>query len=205
MTEARLDEIRAVISEYHDSKRLPHVLGVERETVSLCRIMGISESDTLSLRFAALLHDSTKNRSAEWHFEYLKKNGYTVSPDTVKSHKTLHQLSGAYFARETYPDDIDDVAFSAIMRHTTGENMSQTDEILFLADYIEETRTFGDCVALRKYFYVHIETNSDRRVVMNKTLLKAFDMTISDLIANRKYIHSGTVCARNRYLEMIKE
>ena len=78
--------------------------------------------------------------------------------------------------------------------------MSLLQKLMYLADYIEPTRTFPDCVALRKFFYDRIGTG-DREAVLRETLILSFDMTISDLIAHKEPIHRDTVAARNFLLD----
>lgn len=201
ITETDLDWVRTQIPSYHDAKRLPHVLAVEKATAELCSFLGIDEDTCRSLRFAALMHDCTKNWTAEKHLNYLKAKGLAVSEDMRRSKKTLHQTSGAIYAFELYPDLMDETAFSAISKHTTAGEMSTEDAVLFLADYIEETRTFPDCVTLRGYFHELVRSSSDTpEIILARTMLYALDMTITDLIKNGKYINRDTVFARNFYL-----
>ena len=77
--------------------------------------------------------------------------------------------------------------------------MSFSEKIVYLADYIEPTRTFEDCVKLRDYFYSNI-TIRDKYDVLRQTLIKSFDMTIIDLIKQGELIHPDTVSARNSLL-----
>ena len=191
------DRIRNEIGAYVGDKRLRHVLGVEAECLSLAVLFGLTGEETEQLARAALLHDITKGFSREEHLAYLDRIGVPVPEDTLRSEKTLHALSGAFFARETYPEAVDDAVFSAILFHTTGrEDMSLLQKLMYLADYIEPTRTFPDCVTLRRFFYDRIATG-DRYEVLNETLIRSFDMTIADLIERREPIHRDTIAARN--------
>jgi len=178
-------------------KRLAHILGTEEECLRLAALFSLSEEETEQLATAALLHDITKRFSREEHLSYLDALGREVGEDFLRSEKTLHALTGAFYAREHYPDMVDDAVFSAILFHTTGRaDMSLLQKLLYLADYIEPTRTFPDCVTLRQYFYDRIE-HGDRMKVLNDTLIVSFDMTISDLLKERRPIHSDTVAAWN--------
>ncbi len=178
-------------------KRLSHILGTEEECLRLAEIFSLTEEETEQLATAALLHDITKRFSREEHLAYLEAIGREVGEDFLRSEKTLHALTGAFYAREHYPEAVDDAVFSAILFHTTGrEDMSLLQKLLYLADYIEPTRTFPDCVTLRQYFYDRIG-NGDRMKALNDTLIFSFDMTISDLLKGRCPIHSDTVAAWN--------
>ncbi|MBR6426503.1 MAG: HD domain-containing protein [Clostridia bacterium] len=201
INEEELERVRSEITRYHDQKRIPHVMGVEKACCELCAFLGLDGNTALSLRFAALMHDCTKNWKTEKHLMYLKNKGVFISEDMLRSEKTLHQLSGAYFTREIYPVFTDETVFSAISKHTTGGRMTICDAVLFLADYIEETRTFPDCVTLRGYFHELVRSSSDTpEIILARTMLYALDMTITDLIKNGKYINRDTVFARNFYL-----
>lgn len=74
--------------------------------------------------------------------------------------------------------------------------MSLTQKLMYLADYIEPTRSFDDCIKLRNYFYGNIESGSKLKV-LNDTLILSFDMTIENLIKQRNPIHPDTIAARN--------
>jgi len=82
--------------------------------------------------------------------------------------------------------------------------MSLSEKIIYLADYIEDTRTFEDCIRLRKFFYDGIADAKDERekmAVLRDTLILSFDMTIKGLIEERTPIHSDTTAARNFLIE----
>ena len=100
-------------------------------------------------------------------------------------------------AKELFPDDADETVFSAIRWHTTGKaGMTLTEKLMYLADFIEPTRTFPDCVRLRGYFYSRIGEN-DKNAVLDSTLILSFDMTVTELISSGQPIHPDTVAARN--------
>lgn len=187
------NEIKATVRE----RRLPHILGTEAECLRLAGLFALDERQTEQLATAALLHDITKHFSGDEHLAYMETLGETVDESFILSEKTLHALTGAYYARQHFPEAVDDAVFSAIRFHTTGRaDMTLLEKLLYLADFIEPTRTFPDCVALRQYFNDRIAEN-DPEAVLHDTLILSFDMTISDLIKLRCPIHPDTVAARN--------
>lgn len=194
------DELRQDIKQYISEKRYSHVLGVEEETMSLSDIFSVSSEIKEKLGIAALLHDITKKFTKEQHLKYASERNILIPEINLKNEKTLHAITGAYFAKEKYPNLCDDTVFNAILYHTTGRfGMSFSEKIVYLADYIEPTRTFEDCVKLRDYFYSNI-TIRDKYDVLRQTLIKSFDMTIIDLIKQGELIHPDTVSARNSLL-----
>ncbi|MBQ8401683.1 MAG: hypothetical protein IJX14_07120, partial [Clostridia bacterium] len=107
-----------------------------------------------------------------------------------------------------FPSYADPDVVSGVRWHTTGhDGMTDFEAIVYLADYIEATRTFPDCVTLRQYFYGELEkahTAAERETALQKTMLLAFDMTIRILMEESAPIDSDTIAARNYYLCKLK-
>ena len=77
--------------------------------------------------------------------------------------------------------------------HTTGKNhMTLLDKILYLADYIEETRDFPGVDKARELAQIDIDS----------ALLYCYDQTLTELVARGKLIHSDTIAAYN---DMIRQ
>lgn len=193
----KTDVIRREIAGHMGERRLPHVLGVEEECGRLAELFALSSQDRERLIIAALLHDITKYYSEEEHLRFLEGKGVFLTDDSRRCVKTLHALSGAYRARELYPDAVDEEVFTAIRYHTTGRaGMGLLEKLLYLADYIEPTRTFEDCVELRNYFYDRLEKGLPKEQVLNEALLLSLDMTLADLTKQNKPIHVDTLEAK---------
>ena len=192
---------KSYIKSVQKDKRFLHTLGVADEAISLGKIFLPKKLE--KLYFTGLLHDITKDFSTEKHLELCSKYGIEISPDIAP--KLLHSKTGAAYARDKFGEDyIDSEVYNAIFRHTTGSvNMSIFDIIIYLADYIEQGRTFEDCVYLRKFFYDRIkkaDTKEERLEVLRKTLVLSFDLTIKNLIDEGKPIDSDTINSRNYFL-----
>ena len=79
--------------------------------------------------------------------------------------------------------------------------MTLFDALIYLADYIEKTRTFKDCVRLRRYFYKNLKKgNDDKLEVLRKTLILSFDYTIKNLIEEGLPIDNTTNEVRNYFI-----
>jgi nicotinate-nucleotide adenylyltransferase len=194
VTEEDLIRLRGELNKFISGKRLSHSLAVEEEVAELAVLFGLSENNSNRLRAAAILHDITKELSVDGHLELCKKHSLEVTEDDLKSPKVFHSLTGAYEAMELYPETIDRETFNAIKYHTTGRaGMTLFDKLLYLADYIEKTRTFTDCVKLREYFYSKPASVGH----LNKTLLISFDMTLKNLEDEGQFVHPSTLIARN--------
>ena len=196
-----IEDIRNVVKSLTSEKRFSHIIGVEKETYELGKIFLPEKSEKLKL--AGLLHDITKNFSYDKQIELCKE--YKIMLDEYTVPKMLHSKTGCEFAKRTFGEDVvDDEIYSAIYYHTTGkENMSLFQAIIYLADYIEETRTFPDCITLRCYFYDKIKnavSYKDKLKALRDTLILSFDMTLKNLIEENKVIDFDSIKARNYYI-----
>ncbi len=197
-----IDNIREIVKSYMSSKRFTHTIGVEKEAYNLALIFVPQKAE--KLRLAGLLHDITKDFNTEKQIELCNEYGIFVDL-TNFTPKLLHSKTGCEFALRIFGDDIiDGEIYNGILYHTTGrENMTLFEAIIYLADYIEETRTFEDCVNLRKYFYENIDlavSYDEKLEVFRKTMVYSFDLTIKNLINEGKKIDKDTINARNYFL-----
>ena len=113
--------------------------------------------------------------------------------------KTLHARTAAAQIPVDYPAFADPLIVSAVRWHTTGHaGMTLTEKLLYLADYIDASRTFRSCVLLRRYFWgAEPEKLTPQE---RKTLLLSYDMTIRDLLEEGTPVAADTVEARNELL-----
>ncbi len=199
ITEKKLNALRASVADEMSAKRFCHTLGVEREIERLSDIY--CPSKVMLLRAAALLHDITKEYSIEEHKKVMERYGADTSDMRAENSKLFHSLTASMLIPDKYPEYADPEIICAVRVHTTGcADMSLFDKLLYLADYIEDTRTFEDCVALRRFFYDGIEKGCERLEHLDRTLIMSFDMTLQDLIARGKTISHNTLEARNSLL-----
>lgn len=157
------------------------------------------------LRAAALLHDVTKELSTEEQVKILTDHNVAVGELELMSPKTLHAQTAALVIADSYTEFATPELLSAVRRHTTGDpEMTVCDAIIYLADYIDMSRRFEDCIRLREYFWGADPENmseSERTRHLWKTLLLSFDMTVSALVREGAPISIETLAARN---EMIR-
>ena len=196
LTEADIDTLREKIRPYYTEKRYLHTLSVEKEAVKLGEIY--LHDELMRLRAAALLHDITKIADYEKQLQYCAEFGIIMNIEEGTSPEVLHALTGASVAERDFVEFVDDGIVGAIRRHTTGDGaMTVFDALIYLADYIEETRTFEGCRALRSYFWDRIECGDDKKEVLLDTLIHSFDMTVKHLLDKGSVIDLNTIEARN--------
>lgn len=121
-----------------DSHRYQHTLGVMYTCAALAMVHGV---DLGKAQTAGLLHDCAKCIPNEKKLKLCKKHEIPVTPFEKENPFLIHAKLGAYLARKKYKVE-DEEILSAIRCHTTGkEAMTALEQILFIADYIEPTRS----------------------------------------------------------------
>lgn len=192
--EALRRSVSSVISPY----RLEHTFGVESMVVRIGALYCPEQLDVL--RAAALLHDVTKELSVDEQCDILRSHGLTPTEEQLASPATLHSLTASLIIPEKYPEFATDDVLSAVRYHTTGrENMTLCEKIIYLADYIDETRKYDDCIALREEFFAPKldEMSIDGLLKhLNRVILHSLDMTVSDLEEKGRIVSSDSLRAR---------
>ena len=204
ITDADIIKLEEDIRPYLTGKRYLHTLAVAEEAVQIGRYF--LPEKIQKLRVAALLHDITKKDDEKKQLQYFEEFGIILRGSEKYSEKTFHARTAACVAKRDFSYITDDEIISAIGLHTTGKyDMTVFDAIVYLADYIEKTREFPDCVKLRKYFYDRILSEDDKYAVLVDTMIYSFDLTISNLMKESSVIDEDTIGARNFYVtEKIK-
>ena len=152
-----------------DERRVPHVRGCEEEAVRLAKRWG---ADAEKAAAAGILHDCTKKLSFDKQLILCEKYGIILDISERQSPQLLHAKTGAAVAKAVFgmPEDI----CRAICRHTTGKpQMSLLEKIIYLADYIEPTRSFPGVDTLRELAY------SD----LDMALMRGLEMSVEDIRA----------------------
>lgn len=208
ITEGMLEVLRARIEGEMSQKRFRHTLAVERMTERLCALF--CPEETMRMRAAALLHDVTKEKNATEQIALCERFGLAVTEADLRSPKTLHARTGAAVIPSAFPECNDPMIVSAVRWHTTGRaDMSITEKILYLADYIDDSRTFESCVTLRNHFWDTNPAACDMQTRLRNlraTLILSYDMTIGDLLERGKTVAIDTIEARNfLILEELRE
>lgn len=171
-------ELRPIALSYLKPKRMPHVLGTEQEAAYLAEKYG---ADGTAARIAALLHDCTKKLDMDQQLSLCRRYGIKLDPLEQVSLKLLHSKTGAAVAREKF--GVSDEIYNAIFYHTTGKaDMTLLEKIIYLADYIEPSRSFPGVDELRRA--VHTD--------LNEGLYRALLDSIAELRGYGNPVHPHT-------------
>lgn len=202
ITEKILDTLRENVKGSMSPKRFVHTAAVEEMIARLCALY--CPEYTLQLRAAALLHDLTKELTPEAQEELCA--AYDIPTDDLQrlSPKTYHAKTSAARIVRDFPQFADTIIVDAVRWHTTGHaGMTLTEKLLYLADYIDDSRTFSSCVLLRRYFFgaePELMTKEERERHLRATLLLSYEHTLKDLLAEGAPIDEDTIRARNELL-----
>lgn len=126
-------------------KRFYHSLEVAKMALKLNEILGLN-LDKNKVYLAGILHDCAKLYEKEFLWNILLSISDKVDLSSIKDYPQVwHSFAGSIIAKDTYGID-DEEILSAIFYHTTGNsNMTMLEKLIFVSDYIEESRT-GDWV-----------------------------------------------------------
>ncbi len=201
-----LQALRERVTADMSEKRARHTLAVE-EMVARLAALYCPEKEQM-LRVSALLHDVTKEWSTDRHAEFLIKHEIAPTAMDLAAPKTLHARTAALLIPEQYPEYASDEVISAVRWHTTGrEDMTLGEMLVYLADYIDQSRTFPDCVKLRCAFWDACPENmpeAERLMHLERVLVLSFDMTVAGLLAEGAPISPDTFRARNSLILKLK-
>ena len=200
-TEELLCLLRNQVKERLSEKRYLHTLGVERAALRIgekCLPEALGE-----LRVAALLHDISKELTTERQLDILSKLP-DVTEDDILSEGVHHSLSAPYVALQEFPEYATDNVLSALKNHTTGApDMSVFDEIIFLSDFVEDTRKYQACINAREKLFNLLDLAKDGEEcleILHLSVIETLDFTIKYLIDKQMYLNGRTVATRNAFL-----
>lgn len=184
----------AAVKREMGEHRFHHTLAVAKESIRLSEAFCLCESDAKRLFVAALLHDYTKAYSHEQQLALADEYGIFLTEDDLASPPVLHSRTAAAVCQKNFPHETDDGICEAIRCHTVGKkDMTLFDNLLFLADYIEETRTHPICQETRKQFYEKLASGNNKKAILNHTLRQVLQNTGDHLAKQGQALHQDSL------------
>lgn len=170
--------------------RYIHSLGVEEMAVRLAEIHG---ADTDKAAFAGRYHDLAKNFDNETMDAYIRK--YDLPEYLLGNNALAHSKVAAAILENEFGVDDEDV-LNAVRYHTTArKDMSILEETIFVADVVEDNRTYSDLDYYQQLAYRDLD----------QACLEILEYTIRSLTTKEKEIDKDTLEARDWVLNRIKE
>ena len=127
--------------------RFTHTMGVAKWARELAFLNGVSPDKAYT---AGLLHDCAKCMTKDELADNIKKYKIELDDEALDSPQLWHSYVGAFVAKDVYGID-DKEILDAIYYHTTGKaDMSELCAIVYLADAIEDSRSYNGVEKLRE-------------------------------------------------------
>ncbi len=179
-----------------DLKRFNHMEEVVKMALYLKDMYGDKfDIDYEKIKIAGILHDYTKNMSFEEAAKYLEKYlTFDELEEAKKAPSVIHSITAYYLVQEELGIN-DEEILKAILHHTTGNpNMSKLEELIFVADAVELTRTYEGVEEIRKRVYEDFY----------KGMLYMIEKTLKHLKEKGWYINPKTIETYEYYKNMIE-
>lgn len=176
--------------EHLKESRYRHSLGVEEMAV---RLAGLHGADAEKAAFAGRYHDIAKNMDVPEMDAHIRKYGL---PEHLLGNNALaHSKVGAAILEHEFGVTDADI-LNAVRYHTTArKGMSLLEELIFVADVVEDNRTYSDLDYYQQLAY------SD----LDRACYEILEYTIGDLKGKNREIDNDTLEARDWVLQRIKE
>ena len=148
---------------------------------------------------AALLHDCGKN--VEMGNTLLQ--GFTLPTQFGEvPAQVVHQFTGAYLAQTQFGVTDEDI-LNAVRYHTSGRpHMSALEKLIFLADMVEEERSYDVVESIRSAFW---SAQGDKEYALNACLLLALEQTTVFLKRIGQTVYPLTLDALQFYKQYTKK
>ena len=199
-----IDRLSIEVGNRMSTRRFAHTLGVVKMAERLASLCLPNKSDELVC--AAYLHDVTKELSYQEHIELINKGGLLLDGEDLNTEAILHSFSASYVIKRDFPTFATVDILSAVYNHTIGSpDMSVFDEIIFLSDFIEETRSYNASIELRNFVFERmLDGDIDNNVrVLHEACVISIDKTVLHLIEEKRAINSKNILTRNALLGKI--
>ena len=170
--------------------RYRHSMGVEEMAVRLARLHG---ADSEKAAFAGRYHDLAKNFDEETMDAYIRK--YGLPEYLIGNNALAHSKVGAAILENEF-GVTDREILDSVRYHTTArKDMTLLDEVIFVADVVEDNRTYSDLDYYQDLAYRDLD----------RACLEILEYTIGSLTAKGRVIDKDTIEARDWVLQKIKE
>ena len=182
-----MEVIKANVRNFLDEKRYEHVKRVAKCAVKLAKIYGVPVE---KVETSAWLHDVAKFFNLSVMVDLTRGKYPEVADKMSQSTAVLHGFAGAEFVRQNY--DLfgvdDEEILDGIKYHTIGcENMSTLAKIIYLADAIEEKRSWEGVEKAREL----AKTDLDEAIKFE------IEEKLKYLLAKDSIIHPNVIKFRN--------
>ncbi len=195
--EEMLNNLRIGISSRLSEKRYLHTIGVEKAAVKLAELC--LPEKCFEAAAAALLHDITKEAAPSFHIKILSNGNKKYSEEELMQTAILHSFSAPFLIKRDFLQFASEEILSAVEKHTVADaDMSILDEIIFLADFIEDGRKYPDSQVTRQFVFDNMKQGniSENLSVLHKACLMEIESSLLHLKRMGKSASKRTLLAK---------
>ncbi len=170
--------------------RYTHSLGVEDMAGRLALKYG---ADIDKAKFAGRFHDIAKCFDSETMNEYIKK--YDLSESLIDDNALAHSKVGAAILENEF-GVIDEEILNSVKSHTTGRyGMSLLEEIVYVADAIEDNRSYDGLKELQEKALTNLD----------ESCLFIMDFTLERIESRHRIPDEDTIQAREFIIDRLSK
>ncbi len=182
----KFETIQKELEKSLSEKRYKHSLGVAKMAEILAKAHGENEQIA---SLTGLAHDIAKELSLEESKKYVEENKIEIDQIEKQNPALLHAKIGADMVKKQY--GFSSQMQNAIKYHTTANpKMDKLAQIIYVADKIEENRTFEGVESLRTLAMQNLE----------EAVLAILSYDIKKNIDKGKILHIDSIKTRNDIL-----
>lgn len=172
------------VKERLSEKRFNHTLSVQRAAERIGEYF--KDIDLSELSAAALLHDVTKEISLDEQRTLFENNGLLLNDEDRETTAIWHSLSAPLLIKRDFSEFATADVLSAVRNHTTGNPaMSVFDRIVFIADYVEELRSYDSCIEVRSMLFSTLSeknTAEENEYALNKAVVASLGFIENEVL-----------------------
>ena len=202
------EEIISVSNEVYkrlSEKRYAHTVSVVNAAKRIGQYFG--EIDLSELSIAALLHDVTKELTYDEQIAILEEGRELITNEDREAPAVLHSLSAPCVIKRDFPEYATESILSAVKNHTMGAaQMSVFDRIIFIADYVEDSRIYESCIKVRAALYdgLSFENSYDKNErALNKAVYDSLVFTENEVIKRGRTLNSKSKETKEYFCKML--
>ena len=183
----KIEQAVALIKDKLPEKRVTYSLNVAETAVKLAEIY---DGDAQKAELAGVLHDYCKYDDLGTMYQIVTSRGLDSNLLSYGV-EILHGPVAALIMQETFGIDDEEVLL-AIKNHTTGRaQMTKTEKLVFIADYIEPGRQTPGVEEIRELAY--------NQGSLDKTIYEISKRTVLYLISKDINVYDATIACLNYY------
>jgi predicted HD superfamily hydrolase involved in NAD metabolism len=183
----KIDNAVELVKEKLPEKRFIHSMNVAETAVKLAEIY---DGDAQKAELAGVLHDYSKYDDLGTMYQIVTQNGLDSNLLSYGS-EILHGPVAAVIMNKDYGVNDEEVLL-AIKNHTTGRaQMTKTEKLIFIADYIEPGRQTPGVEEIRDLAY--------NQGSLDKTIYEISKRTVLHLISKDINVYDATIACLNYY------